>query len=76
MLGLVDAHSRAVKHTPGEIILLDPRRKHGLLPQGACAEEHVYESSHSPVHDPLRQFLFLNFDLHRSHLRARFRAVA
>jgi hypothetical protein len=74
MLGLVDAQSRAVQHLPGEIILLDPRRKHGLLPEGITAEEHVYETTHSAVYDPERQFMFVNFDLHRSVLRARFRA--
>ena len=33
-LGLVDAHSVALRHEVGEIILLDPRRKHGLVREG------------------------------------------
>jgi hypothetical protein len=72
-LGLVDEHSRAVAHSPGDIILLDPRRKHGLVHVGLNAEEHVYENTHSPVHDPQQQFMFLDFDVARVDLRARFR---
>ncbi|HEY7759303.1 MAG TPA: hypothetical protein VIA64_07800 [Burkholderiales bacterium] len=72
-LGLVDAQQRAVAHQPGDIILLDPRAKHALVPAGLTAEEHRYESSHSPVHDEALQFLFLDFDVRRPDLRARFR---
>ena len=72
-LGLVDETSRAQVHQPGDIVLLDPRRKHGLVRAGTTAEEHVYESSHSPVHDPEQQFMFLDFDVARVDLRARFR---
>ena len=72
-LGLVDSESRAVRHDVGEIVLLDPRRKHGLLLEGMRAEDHVYESTHSPVHDEDRQFLFLDLDVRRSDLQARFR---
>lgn len=73
-LGLVDAHGRAQAHTPGEIILLDPRAKHGLVEQGLSAEEHRYEQTHAPVRDEARQFLFLDFDVRRPELRARFRS--
>ncbi len=73
-LGLVDGASRAQRHEVGEIILLDPRAKHGLVPIGLSAEEHPYESTHSPVHEPQRQFMFLDFDVRRPDLRARFRA--
>ena len=72
-LGLVDAHSVAVRHEVGEIILLDPRRKHGLIREGGCADDHIYESSHSPVYDEDNQFLFLDLDVRRSDLQARFR---
>jgi hypothetical protein len=72
-LGLVDARSTAVRHQVGEIILLDPRRKHALVREGSCAEHHVYESSHSPVYDADSQFLFLDLDVRRSDLQARFR---
>jgi len=73
-LGLVDEHSRAARHAVGEIILLDPRRKHGLVLEGCTAEDHAYERTHAPVHDPAQQFLFLDFDVRRADLRARFRA--
>jgi len=72
-LGLVDERSSARRHEAGDIILLDPRRKHGLVREGCSAEQHVYESSHSPVHDEDRQFLFLDLDVRRSDLQARFR---
>jgi hypothetical protein len=72
-LGLVDEESRAIAHSPGDIILLDPRRKHGLVRVGLSAEEHVYENTHSPVHNPQQQFMFLDFDVARVDLRARFR---
>lgn len=72
-LGLVDEGSRAVRHEAGDIVLLDPRRKHGLVREGACAEDHIYESTHSPVYDQDSQFLFLDLDVGRSDLRARFR---
>jgi hypothetical protein len=39
-LGLVNAQGRAVPHRPGDIILLDPRAKHALVPVGFAAEEH------------------------------------
>jgi hypothetical protein len=72
-LGLVDEHSRAGRHPTGEIILLDPRRKHGLVAEGCTADEHTYERTHAPVHDEAYQFLFLDFDIRRPDLRARFR---
>jgi hypothetical protein len=72
-LGLVDGVSRAQVHQPGDIVLLDPRRKHGLVRTGSTAEDHVYESSHSPVYDREQQFMFLDFDVARVDLRARFR---
>jgi hypothetical protein len=74
-LGLIDEDSRARLHEVGEIILLDPRRKHGLVQQGTTAEEHIYESTHSPVHDEDRQFMFLDFDVRRPDLRRRFRGA-
>jgi hypothetical protein len=72
-LGLVDARCVAQRHEVGEIILLDPRRKHGLVREGARADDHSYESSHNPVYDEDSQFLFLDLDVHRSDLQARFR---
>jgi hypothetical protein len=72
-LGLIDETSRAARHDVGEIVLLDPRRKHGLVLEGLTADQHLYESTHSPVHDEDRQFMFLDFDVRRPDLRARFR---
>ncbi len=72
-LGLVDETSTAIRHEVGEIILLDPRKKHGLVCEGTTAEEHVYDQRHGAVQDPEDQFLFLDFDVRRPDLRARFR---
>jgi hypothetical protein len=72
-LGLVDRASRAEVHAVGEILLLDPYRKHALVPEGRTAREHPYERTHRPVHDPAAQFLFLDFDVKRSRLGQRFR---
>jgi hypothetical protein len=58
-LGLIDETSRAACHELGDIILLDPRRKHGLVAEGLTAEQHAYESMHSPVHDEEQQFMFI-----------------
>ncbi len=74
-LGLVDAGSRAIRHVPGEIILLDPRRKHALVKVGCTADDHRYEQSHAPVHDEHAQFMFLDFDVRRPDLRASFRVA-
>lgn len=73
-LGVVDAKRRAVRHAPGEILLLDPHKKHALLPEGVSWREHPYERTHSPVHREEDQFLFLCFDVPRRLLRERFRA--
>ena len=40
-LGLVDTGSVALRHEVGEILLLDPRRKHGLVREGSRADDHV-----------------------------------
>ena len=72
-LGLVDRTSRAEVHAAGEILLLDPYRKHALVPEGRTAKGYPYERTHSPVHDPAAQFLFLDFDVKRPLLRGRFR---
>jgi hypothetical protein len=72
-LGVVDRLTRAVRHEAGEILLLDPYRKHALVPEGRTAREYPYERTHSPVTDPERQFMFLDFDVRRPLLRNRFR---
>jgi hypothetical protein len=73
-LAIVDHHRRAERHEGGEILLLDPYRRHALVPVGRTAGEHPYERTHSPVHAADGQFLFLCFDVKRRFVRARFRS--
>jgi hypothetical protein len=72
-LGVVDRAMRAARHAAGEILLLDPYRKHALVPEGRTAREHPYERTHGLVTDPANQFMFLDFDVRRPLLRDRFR---
>ncbi len=73
-LGVVDVTSRARRHEPGEILLLDPHKRHALVPEGLTARDHAYERTHSPVlHDDDR-FMFVGFDVRRSRLRDWFRS--
>lgn len=72
-LGLTGPHGAAQPLRPGDIVLLDPRAKHALVLVGTTAEAHAYDSSHGPVHDEARQFMFLDFDVRRPDLRSRFR---
>lgn len=72
-LGVVDRRGRAARHAPGEILLLDPYRKHALVPEGRTAREHPYERTHSLVTAEEDQFVFLDFDVERRRLRERFR---
>ncbi len=73
-LGIVDHRGRAVRHETGEILLLDPYRRHALVPAGRTAGEHPYERTHSAVHAADEQFLFLCFDVKRRFARTRFRS--
>lgn len=73
-LGIVDHRGRAARHRAGEILLLDPYRRHALVPVGRTAGEHPYERTHSPVRTADDQFLFLCFDVKRRFAGARFRA--
>lgn len=72
-LGVVDARSRARRHALGEILLLDPHKKHALVPEGLGAREHPYERTHSPVERDQDRFMFACFDVPRPLLRQRFR---
>jgi len=72
-LGVVGRAGRAARHAPGEILLLDPYRKHALVPEGRAARDHPYERTHGPVTAPEDQFVFLDFDVRRALLRDRFR---
>jgi len=73
-LGVVDHRRRAARHEAGEILLLDPYRRHALVPVGRTAGEHPYERTHSPVRAADEQFLFLCFDVKRPFVGARFRS--
>ena len=75
-LGVADRSSRAARHDAGEILLLDPYRKHALIPEGRKGREHPYERTHSRVTDPESQFMFLDFDVRRPLLRERFKSPA
>lgn len=74
-LGITDGVRRARRHDAGEILLLDPHKPHALLPEGLTPRQHSYERSHSPVHEPEEQFMFLCFDVKRPLLRERFRVA-
>lgn len=73
-LGVTDTRSEARRHAPGEVLLLDPRKKHALVPDGLRARDYPYERTHSPVRDENTQFLFLDFEVPRPPLRAWFRS--
>jgi len=73
-LGVVDHRRRAARHEASEILLLDPYRRHALVPAGRSAGEHPYERTHSPVRAADEQFLFLCFDVKRRFVVARFRS--
>jgi hypothetical protein len=75
-LGVVDAAGTAVRHAPGEILLLDPYRRHALVREGQRARDHAYERTHAAVREPDDQFLFLDFDVKRRDLHQRFRIAA
>lgn len=72
-LGVIDAKSRALQHSLGEILLLDPHKKHALVPEGLTACEHAYERTHSLVERDEDRFMFACFDVPRPLLRQRFR---
>jgi hypothetical protein len=73
-LGVVDRRTVAAqRHEPGEILLLDPYKKHALIPEGTTLKDYRYEKTHSPVRDEQDQFLFLSFDVRRRDLRHRFK---
>lgn len=74
-LGVVDRKTQpARRHETGEILLLDPHKKHALIPEGMTVRDYRYEKTHSPVQAEEDQFLFLSFDVKRRDLRARFRS--
>ena len=71
-LGLVDANSRALAHAPGEILLLDPRKRHALVPEGLRAADQRCAPLHTIAREVQDQFLFFDFEVPRAPLRARF----
>lgn len=73
-LGIVDAQSRARHHDVGEILLLDPRKKHALVPEGMRARDWPCARAPDHAREPQDQFLFLDFELPRTAVvRERFR---
>ncbi|PZP61216.1 MAG: hypothetical protein DI596_05075 [Azospira oryzae] len=72
-LGIVDGERRAVRHAPGEVLLLDPRRKHALVPEGMRGADWPCARTPGFARDPDDQFLFLDFEVPRWRLRERFR---
>lgn len=73
-LGLVDRHMRAVAHAPGEILLLDPRKKHAVVPLGVRGKDHHCARQPTCARAAHEQFLFLDFEIARvpaRHLFAR-----
>jgi hypothetical protein len=69
-LGVVDRKTAtAQRHEPGDILLLDPQKKHALIPAGTTLKQYRYEQTHSPVKNDEDQFLFLSFDVKRRDLR-------
>ncbi|HSO06641.1 MAG TPA: hypothetical protein VLW45_05355 [Pelomicrobium sp.] len=74
-LGIVDQRSRARRHDVGEVFLLDPRRKHALVPAGLRARDWPCAREAGHARDAQDQFLFLDFELPRTReVRERFRA--
>jgi hypothetical protein len=73
-LGIVDASSRARRHAVGEVLLLDPRRRHALVPEGLRGRDWPCAREPGHARDPQDQFLFLDFELPRTReVRERFR---
>ncbi len=72
-LGIVDRGSRAARHATGEVLLLDPRKKHALVPEGLTACDWPCARTGGFARDREDQFLFLDFEVPRRFLRERFR---
>jgi hypothetical protein len=76
-LGIVDARSQARRHEVGEVLLLDPRKKHALVPEGQRARDWPCAREPGCAREPQDQFLFLDFELPRTApIRERFRLEA
>jgi hypothetical protein len=73
-LGVVDRKTiPAQALETGEILLLDPYKKHALIPVGTTLKQYRYEKTHSPVSNDEDRFLFFSFDVKRRDLRQRFK---
>jgi hypothetical protein len=72
-LGIVDKASRAQRHAPGEILLLDPRKKHAVVPLGKRGRDQRMAPEATWAHDAANQFMFLDFEIERAQARHLFR---
>jgi hypothetical protein len=68
-LGLADATSRAASHAPGEIVLIDPHKKHAVVPQGARGADQRCAPPDTLATAAEDQFLFFDFEVPRRKLR-------
>lgn len=75
-LGLVDRNCRAQRHTPGEVLLLDPHKKHAVVPLGKRAAQQRMAPADTFAHDAANQFMFLDFEIERKGARHLFRTEA
>jgi hypothetical protein len=73
-LGIVDRTSRAQRHAPGEIVLLDPHKKHAVVPLGKRAAQQRMAPADTFAHDSANQFMFLDFEVERKGARHLFSA--
>jgi hypothetical protein len=73
-LGIVDRACRAERHLPGEIVLLDPRRKHAVVPLERRGAQQRMAPADTFAQDAANQFMFLDFQVARAPARHLFRA--
>jgi hypothetical protein len=73
-LGIVDRACRAERHAAGEIVLLDPHKKHAVVPLGKRAAQQRMASVDTLAHDAAHQFMFLDFEVARAPVRHLFQA--
>ncbi len=64
-LGLVDRSCRAQRHSVGEILLLDPHKKHAVVPLGRLGRQQRMAPADTFAHDAANQFMFLDFEIPR-----------
>lgn len=73
-LGIVDRSCRAERHSVGEIVLLDPQKKHAVVPLGKLGRQQRMAAADTFASDAANQFMFLDFEVPRPRLRHLFGA--